>query len=60
MKPKPLLADCYDFPLQAAAYAGAINNSSFYPFKVTVLVAAVLVVEALNQRGTVASMCVHV
>lgn len=24
-KPKPTLADCYDYPLQAVAYAGAVN-----------------------------------
>ena len=34
VRPKPSLEDCYDFPLQAAAYAGAINQDPQYPFKV--------------------------
>ena len=33
-KEKPSLDDCYDFPLQAVAYAGAINHDDRYPFKV--------------------------
>eukprot|EP00118_Oscarella_pearsei_P007034 m.33190 g.33190 ORF g.33190 m.33190 type:complete len:280 (+) comp31769_c0_seq2:37-876(+) len=31
---RPTLAQCYDFPLQAAAYAGAVNEDTAYPFKV--------------------------
>ena len=33
-KQKPTLSDCYDFPLQAVAYAGAVNHDDHYPFKV--------------------------
>ena len=36
LKPKPSLADCYDFPLQAAAYAGAVNQDPHYPIKVVI------------------------
>jgi len=38
LKPKPSLADCYDFPLQAAAYAGAVNQDLHYPIKVVIRV----------------------
>lgn len=31
---KPSLADCYDYPLQAVAYAGAINQDPNIDFKV--------------------------
>lgn len=33
-RPKPSLDDCFDFPLQVVAYAGAINQDKHYPFKV--------------------------
>ena len=33
-KPKPTLEDCYDNPLQAVAYAGAINQDPSINFKV--------------------------
>ena len=32
---KPSLADCYDYPLQAVAYAGAINQDPNINLKVT-------------------------
>ena len=35
-RPRPTLDDCYDFPLQAVAYAGAVNRDNHYPFKVHV------------------------
>ena len=31
---KPTLADCYDYPLQAVAYAGAINQDPSFHLKV--------------------------
>ena len=34
-KPRPSLSDCYEYPLQAAAYAGAINDDPRYSFKVS-------------------------
>ena len=33
-KPKASLEDCYDYPLQAVAYAGAINHDPNFDFKV--------------------------
>ncbi|XP_062510669.1 mitochondrial genome maintenance exonuclease 1-like [Corticium candelabrum] len=33
-KPRRTLRDCYDFPIQAVAYAGAVNVDKSYPFKV--------------------------
>lgn len=33
-RPRPTLADCYDYPLQAVAYAGAINQDSSISDKV--------------------------
>ena len=32
---RPTLAHCFDFPIQAAAYAGAVNVDANYPFKVS-------------------------
>ncbi len=34
-KPKPTLSDCFTYPLQAAAYAGAINQDPHYPSQVS-------------------------
>lgn len=34
-KPKASLTDCHDFPLQVAAYAGAINSSPYFSVPVT-------------------------
>ncbi|CAI8044708.1 Mitochondrial genome maintenance exonuclease 1, partial [Geodia barretti] len=33
-KPRPLITDLHDYPLQAVAYAGAVNQDLHYPFKV--------------------------
>lgn len=33
-RPKPSLDDCFDFPLQVVAYAGAVNQDENYPFKI--------------------------
>jgi genome maintenance exonuclease 1 len=33
-KLRPTLQDCYDFPIQAVAYAGAVNVDKSYPFKI--------------------------
>ncbi len=35
-KPKPSLADCFDYPLQMAAYAGAINQDPKLDTKVLI------------------------
>ena len=37
-KPKPTLADCYDYPLQAVAYAGAVNQDPHMNLKVHIAV----------------------
>ena len=37
-KPKPHLKDLHDYPLQAVAYAGAINNDTTFNFKVSSLI----------------------
>lgn len=42
-KPRPLISDLYDYPLQAVAYAGAVNEDPQYPFKVSVTIACVTI-----------------
>lgn len=34
--PRPSVSDLFDFPLQVAAYAGAINQDPYFRFKVGV------------------------
>lgn len=34
-KPRPNLKDIHDYPVQAVAYAGAINDDNNYPFNVS-------------------------
>ena len=51
-KPKPTLADCYDYPLQAVAYAGAVNQDPRLNLKVGTTKPPVYIQGSLSTKDT--------
>jgi hypothetical protein len=61
MKPKRNISDLYDYPLQAVAYAGAVNSDNTFPYKVhrAVIVIAYSTGSQAHVHTLDSNQCLH-